>query len=82
MFAWNLDFCPKVFGNNTFPELSSSLSSEMKSNPNGIDPRQIFQLGTLNVVSHFTLGKQYDLADPEFKERTHWLKNRKLRNFL
>jgi len=43
----------------------------MNSNPNGIDPRQIFQLGTLNVVSHFTLGKQYDLADPEFKERTH-----------
>jgi len=60
-----------VFWNLKFPEISSLLSSEMKSNPNGIDPRQIFQLGTLNVVSHFALGKQYDLDDPEFKERTH-----------
>ena len=44
------------------------IRSESKLTPEGFDPRQIFTLGTLNVISDFAMGKQYDLDDPEFGE--------------
>lgn len=44
------------------------IQSESKLKPEGFDPREIFTLGTLNVVSDFTFGKKYELNDPEFDE--------------
>ena len=44
------------------------IESDMKKSPYGIDPREYFTLGTLNVISELAIGRVYDFEEPAFKK--------------
>ena len=53
--------------NNSFFLMEETFYFNNFLDPQGIDPILIFQHGTMNIVTQYTLGKKYDMNDPEFQ---------------
>lgn len=64
------DTIKRLVGRNTISEIIQHSSAQVnrylarEDNEEGIDPREIFMNGTMNVVTGFSLGILYDFDDP------------------